>query len=114
MLNLLYPININYIILIGGCLNNRYISPCEATWRIFGFPIHGRKPAVESLHFHLPGQHAIFYQDHDDIDDVLSKPTISDSKFISWINTNKSFPEARNLTYAEFICKFVYAHRKRC
>ena len=55
-----------------------------------------------------------FYQDHDDIDDVLSKPTISDSKFISWINTNKSFPEARNLTYAEFICKFVYAHRKRC
>uniref|UniRef100_A0A0R0LIE8 ATP-dependent DNA helicase n=1 Tax=Glycine max TaxID=3847 RepID=A0A0R0LIE8_SOYBN len=36
----------------------RYISPCEATWRIFGFPIHSRKPAVERLHFHLPGQHS--------------------------------------------------------
>ena len=64
------------------------------------FPIHGRKLAVERLHFHLPGQHAVFYQDHDDIDDVLSKPSIFDSKFISWMNTNKSFPEARNLTYA--------------
>uniref|UniRef100_A0A0R0J3Z4 ATP-dependent DNA helicase n=1 Tax=Glycine max TaxID=3847 RepID=A0A0R0J3Z4_SOYBN len=26
-------------------LDCKCISPCEATWRIFGFPIHGRKPA---------------------------------------------------------------------
>jgi len=54
-----------------------------------------------------------FYQDHDDSDDVLSKPSISDSKFISWMNTNKSFPKAKNLTYAEFVSKFVYDRRKR-
>ncbi|RZC08810.1 hypothetical protein D0Y65_015492, partial [Glycine soja] len=70
-------------------LDSRYISPCEATWRIFGFPIHGRKPDVERLHFHLLGQHSVLYQDHDDIDDVLSKPSISDSKFISWMNNNQ-------------------------
>ncbi|KAG4935726.1 hypothetical protein JHK84_049927 [Glycine max] len=52
----------------------KYICPCESTWRIFGFPIHGRKPTVERLHFHLPSQHSIVYEDHDDIDDVLSKP----------------------------------------
>ncbi|KAL5134487.1 hypothetical protein HKD37_03G007633 [Glycine soja] len=94
-------------------LDCRYISPCEATWRIFGFPIHGRKPIVERLHFHLPRQHTILYQDHDDIDDVLSKPSISDSKFISWMNTNQSFLEGRNLTYAEFVSKFVYDQKKR-
>ncbi|KAG4949627.1 hypothetical protein JHK82_042850 [Glycine max] len=37
-------------------LDCRYISPYEATWRIFAFPIHARKPAVERLNFHLPGQ----------------------------------------------------------
>ncbi|RZC20144.1 hypothetical protein D0Y65_006827 [Glycine soja] len=50
-----------------------------------------RKPAVERLHFHLPRQHIVLYQDHDDIKDVLSKPSISNSKFISWMNTNRSF-----------------------
>ncbi|KAL5190681.1 ATP-dependent DNA helicase PIF1 [Glycine soja] len=72
-------------------LDCRYICPRESTRRIFGFPIHGRKSAVERLHFHLPGQHIVLYEDHDDIDDVLSKPSISDSKFISWMNTNQNF-----------------------
>ncbi|KAG5054808.1 hypothetical protein JHK85_007318 [Glycine max] len=79
------------------CLENICISPCETTWRIFAFPIHGRKPVVERLHFHLLGQHV---QDHEEIDDVLSKPSISNSMFTSWMDTNKSFVEARNLTYA--------------
>uniref|UniRef100_A0A0R0IBC5 ATP-dependent DNA helicase n=1 Tax=Glycine max TaxID=3847 RepID=A0A0R0IBC5_SOYBN len=82
--------------------------------RIFGFPTHGRKPVVERLHFHLPGQHSVLYEDHDDIDDVLSKPSISDSKFISWMNTNQNSIEGRNLTYAEFVSKFVYNQKKRC
>ncbi|KAL2990436.1 hypothetical protein AAZX31_11G201000 [Glycine max] len=91
-----------------------YICPCESTWRIFGFPIHGKKPVVERLHFHLLGQHSVLYEDHDDIDDVLSKPSISDSKFISWMNTNQNSVEGRNLTYAEFVSKFVYNQKKRC
>ncbi|KAG5040048.1 hypothetical protein JHK82_012188 [Glycine max] len=80
-------------------LDCRYISPCESTWRIFGFPIHGRKPSVERLQFHLPSQHSVFYQDHDDIDDLLSNPSISESKFITWMNTKDwgSAPYLRNL-----------------
>ncbi|KAH1035115.1 hypothetical protein GYH30_055197, partial [Glycine max] len=81
--------------------------------RIFAFPIHGRKPAVEKLYFHLPDQHNIIYEDHDDMDDVLSKPSISDSKFLAWMNTNKDFDEARNLTYSQFVSKFVYNKRNR-
>ncbi|RZC25470.1 hypothetical protein D0Y65_004248 [Glycine soja] len=95
-------------------LDCRYICPCESTWRIFGFPIHGKKPAVERLHFHLLGQHSVLYEDHDDIHDVLSKPSIFDSKFISWMNTNQNSVEGRNLTYAEFVSKFVYNQKKRC
>uniref|UniRef100_A0A0R0KHB5 ATP-dependent DNA helicase n=2 Tax=Glycine subgen. Soja TaxID=1462606 RepID=A0A0R0KHB5_SOYBN len=60
------------------------------------------------------GQHSVLYEDHDHIDDVLSRPSISDSKFISWMNTNQNSVEGRNLTYAEFVSKFVYNQKKRC
>ncbi|KAG5063305.1 hypothetical protein JHK85_004488 [Glycine max] len=87
----------------------RYISPCKATWRIFGFPI----PTVERLHFHLPGQHSVLYEDDDDIDDIMSKPSISDSKFLAWMNSNKCFSDGRNLTYSQFVSKFVYNQKAR-
>lgn len=42
--------------------NCRYISPCEAIWRIFAFDIHYRTPAVQRLPFHLPDeQNVIFF-----------------------------------------------------
>jgi len=31
----------------------RYLSPCEAVWRIFGFDIYHRWPLVQRLTFHL-------------------------------------------------------------
>ncbi|KAL5163192.1 ATP-dependent DNA helicase PIF1 [Glycine soja] len=91
----------------------RYISPCEATWRIFGFPVHARKPVVERLHFHLSWQYNVLYEDDDDIDHILSKPSISDSKFLAWMNSNKCFSEGRNLTYSQFVSKFMYNQKAR-
>uniref|UniRef100_A0A0R0JCK1 ATP-dependent DNA helicase n=1 Tax=Glycine max TaxID=3847 RepID=A0A0R0JCK1_SOYBN len=85
----------------------RYISPCEATWRIFGFPVHARKPVVERLHFHLSWQYNVLYEDDDDIDHILSKPSISDSKFLAWMN------KGRNLTYSQFVSKFMYNQKAR-
>jgi len=78
----------------------RYISPCEAAWRIFKFPIHHREPSVERLSFHLPDNQNIIFSDDDPIDVVINKPTIKESKFLSWFEANKEFPEARDLTYA--------------
>ncbi|KAF1860256.1 hypothetical protein Lal_00037594 [Lupinus albus] len=60
-------------------LDCRYISPSEASWRIFGFPIHGRQPTVERLYFHLPGEHPVYFNDNDEIDNILSRPTVSES-----------------------------------
>ena len=34
----------------------RYISACEAAWRLFGFDIQVKEPAVIRLPFHLPEQ----------------------------------------------------------
>ncbi|KAH1210736.1 ATP-dependent DNA helicase PIF6 [Glycine max] len=84
-------------------LDCRYICPCESIWRIFGFSLHDRKHA-----------NSVVYEDNDYIDDVLSKPSITDSKFILWMNTNQNSVEGRSLTYAKFVSKFVYNKKKRC
>ncbi|XP_076905295.1 uncharacterized protein LOC143561020 [Bidens hawaiensis] len=53
----------------------RYLSACEAAWRIFAFEVHYNSPSVIRLPFHLPGQQQVTYGPDDDIDDVLNKPS---------------------------------------
>ncbi|XP_019225110.1 PREDICTED: uncharacterized protein LOC109206711 [Nicotiana attenuata] len=56
--------------------NFRYISPCEAAWRILEFPLHYRQPSVERLSFYLPNEQHVIFSDDDPIDDVSSRPTL--------------------------------------
>ncbi|XP_058783166.1 uncharacterized protein LOC131657824 [Vicia villosa] len=91
----------------------RYVSPSEASWRIYGFPIHGRKPAVERLHFHCEGQNSVYYTDISNISTVLEKPSVTESMFTSWFEANKKYREAQQLTYSNFVSKFVYVKKKR-
>ena len=37
----------------------RYISACEASWRLFSFHIHHNEPSVMKLTLHLPGKHSL-------------------------------------------------------
>nr|XP_016514870.1 PREDICTED: uncharacterized protein LOC107831602 [Nicotiana tabacum] len=86
----------------------RYISPCEAAWRIFKFPIQHREPSVERLSFHLPNEQTVIFSDDDPIDEVTNRPSVKESKFLSWFEANNTYDEARELTYAEFPLKFVW------
>ncbi|XP_031111963.1 uncharacterized protein LOC116015936 [Ipomoea triloba] len=79
----------------------RYISPCEAAWRLFGFDIQLRAPSVERLSFHLPGQQSVIFADDDPVENVINMPTIAHI-------ANKTYPEARALTYAEMPTRFVW------
>ncbi|OIT07789.1 hypothetical protein A4A49_34833, partial [Nicotiana attenuata] len=40
-----------------------------------------------------------------------NRPTVKESMFLSWFEANKTFPEARELTYAEFPLKFVWKQK---
>ncbi|XP_058726021.1 uncharacterized protein LOC131597333 [Vicia villosa] len=81
--------------------------------RIFAYSIHGRKPAVERMYFHLEGEHSVYYRDHEQVGDVLLKPSVTESMFTAWFEANNSFEEARLLTYGDFVSKFVYHKRSR-
>ncbi|XP_035845744.1 uncharacterized protein LOC118492079 [Helianthus annuus] len=91
----------------------RYISACEASWRIFANEVHYRYPAVMRLPFHLPGQHNVVYGEDDDIEDVLNKPTVASSIFLQWMRLNERDEEARKLSYVEFPTKYVWNLKDR-
>ncbi|XP_061343010.1 uncharacterized protein LOC133289157 [Gastrolobium bilobum] len=86
----------------------RYVSACEAAWRIFRFEIHYRFPPVQRLPFHLPNEKSVVFNDHASITDVKTRAESRQSMFESWMDANKKYPEGRNLTYAEYPTQFVY------
>ncbi|XP_021980234.1 uncharacterized protein LOC110876369 [Helianthus annuus] len=92
----------------------RYISACEASWRIFSNEVHYRYPAVMRLPFHLPGQQNVVYGADDNIDNVLSKPSVASSIFMQWMKLNETNKDARKPTYVEFPSKFVWILKDRC
>lgn len=92
----------------------RYLSACEATWRIFQYDIHYRTPPVMRLPFHLPGQQKVVFGANDDLDDVLQKPSVASSMFLGWMEKNKDDPNARELSYIEFPSKYVWKQKERC
>ncbi|KAL6574843.1 hypothetical protein OROMI_012128 [Orobanche minor] len=70
----------------------RYVSACEAVWRMLGFQIHYRDVSVERLSFHLP---------------------VKCIKFVAWFKANEKYPEARELTYAQLPSYFTWRQKTR-
>ncbi|XP_035835716.1 uncharacterized protein LOC110897618 [Helianthus annuus] len=93
----------------------RYISACEASWRIFANEVHYRRPSVMRLPFHLPGQQPVVFDPDEDINYVLNKPSVKSSMFLSWMERNKDPNDtlARTLTYVQFPNFYVWKLDKR-
>lgn len=91
----------------------RYVSACEATWRILASPICYRTTPVEKLPFHLPGQELVIYNEDDPIENVMSRSTNGGSKFLAWMECNRLDPEARKLTYAEFPTAYAWYKKEK-
>ncbi|XP_076887843.1 uncharacterized protein LOC143538102 [Bidens hawaiensis] len=91
----------------------RYVSACEATWRIFAIDVHYRLPSVMRLAFHFPGEQQVIYGANEDIEDILNKTTNASSMFTGWFECNKNYDLAKSLTYSEFPTKFVWKKQLR-
>ncbi|KAG4946872.1 hypothetical protein JHK87_042879 [Glycine soja] len=48
------------------------------------------------------------------IDAVMSKKTVKESMFTTWMEANKIYPHDRKLTYPQYVSSFVYVARNRC
>nr|GEW96385.1 hypothetical protein [Tanacetum cinerariifolium] len=93
--------------------NCRYLSAYEAAWRIYGFDIHYRFPPVERLPFHLKEEQSVIFNATDSVDYALDKASVNETKFIAWMETNKTDEEARKLLYHEFPTYYVWKQEER-
>lgn len=94
-------------------LDCRYVPPSKLCQRIFSYYVHGGKLAVERLFFHMEGKNSVYYKDFEQIGNVLLKASVTESMFTSWFVANREYDEARQLTYGEFVSKFVYLKKRR-
>ncbi|XP_072053051.1 uncharacterized protein [Arachis hypogaea] len=86
----------------------RYISACEAVWRLFGYEIQKKEPFVIRLPFHLEDEQLVVYGETSNMNDIVEKAISHKSIFLGLMTANMSYPYARSLTYAEFPTKFVW------
>ncbi|KAL9411119.1 hypothetical protein AB3S75_044830 [Citrus x aurantiifolia] len=89
-------------------LDCRYISATEACWRIFQFDIHYRKPTVERLPFHLPREHTVIFEESKCLQNVRTIRGKEKTKFTEWLEANKNYDDARELTYSDFPTCWVW------
>lgn len=86
----------------------RYLSPCEAVWRIFQYDIHHKWPPVQKLTYHLPRKQVVLFKENEAIEDVLRRNIVKNSMFLAWMDANCKYVHGRQLTYVEFPELFVY------
>ncbi|KAM0859113.1 hypothetical protein ACQ4PT_047400 [Festuca glaucescens] len=100
--------------------NCRYLSACEACWRMFAFDIHGRAPSVERLVVHMPNMNRVIYHEDVALQDLVDDPLRYNTMLTEWFTANRLYSDARQLTYLEFPSAWtwvsvrkVWAKRKR-
>ncbi|GFX63689.1 ATP-dependent DNA helicase [Trichonephila clavipes] len=76
----------------------RYIRCTEAVWRIFGFKIHDRDPAVIHLPVHLENGQRVFFTNEIVIDRAINPSKTTFIKFFELCNRRDAFGDfARKL-----------------
>ncbi|XP_064644732.1 uncharacterized protein LOC135498407 [Lineus longissimus] len=80
-------------------IDARYISPGEATLRLFHYDLNSRSPAIQRLAVHLPNQQSIVFTPGS-AQEALDRA--KDTTLTAWFQANKMYPEARNILYHEF------------
>ncbi|XP_071709076.1 uncharacterized protein [Rutidosis leptorrhynchoides] len=93
---------------IKNYLDCRYVSPCEAVWRMFSFNIHFSQPSVLKLSYHLPNHHTITLHDSESLPALLHRESIKETMFTQWFELNKRDPNARKLTYTKITTHYVW------
>ncbi|XP_010495644.1 PREDICTED: uncharacterized protein LOC104772765 [Camelina sativa] len=98
---------------IQDYFDGRYVSACEAMWRILAYPIHYRQTAVVPLTFHEEGKQPIYYREGESAQNIMDRDSLDESQFIALFELNKPDEEARKLLYEEIPSKFIWDGKEK-
>ena len=93
-------------------LNARYISASEAYWRMYGFDLFHRTPAVMKLDCHLEGEQIETFADGEEEEVISRGPRIT--TLMAYFRKNAEDPEAREVLYPDFPDKYTWNSARKC
>jgi hypothetical protein len=80
----------------------RCVSPPEAAYWLYDFPLYQMYPPILQLTVHLPGMHMVAYNDRDDLHNVINHEKSQKSMLIKYSRMNSVNPFATSFLYREF------------
>jgi hypothetical protein len=96
-------------------LDSRYVSACEASWRIFSFRLHHHYPPVQRLQLHLPDlQSVVFDPQAQTAEELLRQSNIRKTTLTAFFDACREFPDLTvDLLYPDFPSKFTWKNTER-
>nr|XP_045088631.1 uncharacterized protein LOC120973325 [Aegilops tauschii subsp. strangulata] len=91
----------------------RWITPPEAMWRIFAFPLCANYPPVLQLPLHLPNMHRVAFNAQADLKNVVASENNSKSMLTEYFKANQEHPQARHILYKDFPGSFTWQKKKK-
>ncbi|XP_056695007.1 uncharacterized protein [Spinacia oleracea] len=82
--------------------SGRWVSPCEAAWRVFGFDLYEMHPAVLPLQIHLPNMQQIQIRPYEQLDVVLANEKRSRTPLTEFFKANAATPDGTGYLYGQF------------
>ncbi|GAA0162828.1 hypothetical protein LIER_18839 [Lithospermum erythrorhizon] len=95
---------------IADFQNARWVSPEEATGRIYGFPLHVMFLTILQLQVHLPNFQTVQFEDDADLEKILQDERLKRTMLTEFFRINATDHEANklNLSYKEFPRYYVW------
>ena len=91
----------------------RYVSPCEAIWRLLEFPTHQEFPPVQHLAVHLEGQQVVYFPDDISPEDLAARTAAARSTLMAFFDYNAANEDGRHLLYSEFPAHYTWVQTTR-
>ncbi|KAJ9561616.1 hypothetical protein OSB04_006776, partial [Centaurea solstitialis] len=80
----------------------RYVSPPEAMWRIFSFPLSQIHPYMMALQIHLPNKQMVRFREDDIMADIVARERGKRTMLTAFFDKNKEDESARRHLYKDF------------
>ncbi|XP_056690321.1 uncharacterized protein [Spinacia oleracea] len=82
--------------------SGRWVSPCEASWRIFGFDLFEMHPSVLPLPVHLPNMKTVQVRPHEQLDAVIASDKRARTPLTEFFKLNATTPGGPRYRYGQF------------
>jgi hypothetical protein len=98
---------------IARYVQARYVSPCEAVWRLFEFPTHQEFPPVQHLAVHLQGEQTVYFPDDISATDLARRTAAARSTLMAFFEYNTLHEDGRPYLYTDFPAQFTWDRKDR-